>query len=148
MNKDIKHSSSNINEINDENDDDKNNMLEIKLDIIFEFILKEFGLNMTLLDLKNYINTNFHLNENEYALYIDKKNISNLPQETLISNIINKNNTNNINIKTFKTIFDVNKELDEYEKFLTNNISLKNDDINMLIKEYNDIKEEFNNITK
>ena len=148
MNKDIKHSSSNINEINDENDDDKNIMLEIKLDIIFEFILKEFGLNMTLLDLKNYINTNFHLNENEYALYIDKKNISNLPQETLISNIINKNNTNNINIKTFKTIFDVNKELDEYEKFLTNNISLKNDDINMLIKEYNDIKEELNNITK
>ena len=147
MNKDIKHSSSNINEINDENDD-KNNMLEIKLDIIFEFILKEFGLNMTLLDLKKYINTNFHLNENEYALYIDKKNISNLPQETLISNIINKNNINNINIKTFKTIFDVNKELDEYEKFLTNNISLKNDDINMLIKEYNDIKEEFNNITK
>ena len=147
MNKDIKHSSSNINEINDENDD-KNNMLEIKLDIIFEFILKEFGLNMTLLDLKKYINTNFHLNENEYALYIDKKNISNLPQETLISNIINKNNIDNINIKTFKTIFDVNKELDEYEKFLTNNISLKNDDINMLIKEYNDIKEEFNNITK
>ena len=147
MNKDIKHSSSNINEINDENDD-KNNMLEIKLDIIFEFILKEFGLNMTLLDLKNYINTNFHLNENEYALYIDKKNISNLPQETLISNIINKNNIDNINIKTFKTIFDVNKELDEYEKFLTNNISLKNDDINMLIKEYNDIKEELNNITK
>ena len=145
MNKDIKHSSSNI---NDENDDDKNNMLEIKLDIIYEFILKESGLNMTLLDLKKYINFNFHLNENEYALYIGDKNISNLPQETLISNIINKNNINNIKIKTFKTIFDVNKELDKYEKFLTNNISLKNDDINRLIKEYNDFKEELDNITK
>ena len=146
MNKEeIKYSYSNINTINDENNEDNNNLFGLKLIILFEFEMKELSLNMTLIDLKKYINLKFHLQDYEYILFIGKNNINNLPQDTLVSDIVNKFNVNKITIKTFKNIFDVHKELDKYEYFLTNNISLKNDDINMLINEYKNIKEEINN---
>ena len=146
MNKEeIKYSYSNINTINDENNEDNNNLFGLKLIILFEFEMKELSLNMTLIDLKKYINLKFHLQDYEYILFIGKNNINNLPQDTLVSDIVNKFNVNKITIKTFKNIFDVHKELDKYEYFLANNISLKNDDINMLINEYKNIKEEINN---
>ena len=142
--KDIKYSSSNLNKINDESNAYNNNLYEIKLIISFEFLMKEYNLNMTLIDLKKCINSRYHLKENEYEIYIGENNISNLPHDTLISNIIKKFNLKDITIKTFKNFFDVNKEFGEYERFLTNNISLKNDDINMLINEYKNIKEDLN----
>ncbi len=145
MNKrDIKYSPSNLNKINDESNADNNNSFEIKLIISFEFLMKESNINMTLIDLMKCINYRYHLKEYEYEIFIGENNISNLPHDTLISNIINKFNLKNITIKTFKNFFDVNKEFGEYERFLTNNISLKNDDINMLINEYKNIKEDLN----
>ena len=144
--KDIKYSSLNNNIINVENNLKDLPILKTKLISIFEFVKKDFNLNATLLDLKKYINVKFHIQEYEYELYIGENLISNFPPDTPVSNLFNKDNINKITIKTYKNIYDVQKELSNYENFLTKNISLKDNEISLLKKEYENIKQDLKNI--
>ena len=144
--KDIKYSSLNNNIINVENNLKDFPVLKTKLITIFEFVKKDFNLNGTLLDLKKYINVKFHIQDYEYELYIGENLVSNFPPDTLVSNLLNKYNINKISIKAFKSIYDVQIELNNYENFLTKNISLKENEISLLKKEYEYIKQDLKNI--
>jgi len=144
--KDIKYSSLNNNTINVENNLKDFPVLKTKLITIFEFVKKDFNLNGTLLDLKKYINVKFHIQDYEYELYIGENLVSNFPPDTLVSNLLNKYNINKISIKAFKSIYDVQIELNNYENFLTKNISLKENEISLLKKEYEYIKQDLKNI--
>ena len=144
--KDIKYSSLNNNIINVENNLKDFPVLKTKLITIFEFVKKDFNLNETLLDLKKYINVKFHIQDYEYELYIGENLVSNFPPDTLVSNLFNKYNINKITIKAYKSIYDVQIELNNYENFLTKNISLKENEISLLKKEYEYIKQDLKNI--
>ena len=144
--KDIKYSSLNNNIINVENNLKDFPVLKTKLITIFEFVKKDFNLNETLLDLKKYINVKFHIQDYEYELYIGENLVSNFPPDTLVSNLLNKYNINKISIKAYKSIYDVQIELNNYENFLTKNISLKENEISLLKKEYEYIKQDLKNI--
>ena len=121
-------------------------LLKSKLIIIFDFIKKEQISNMTLLDLKKKINIKFNIHEYEYEILINEIPITNLSNEILILSLLNKYNTNKITIKTFKSIFDIKNQLNNYEKLLTKNISLKDNEINLLNIEYDNIKKDLQNI--
>ena len=135
--------SKSINEIIEQNE---STLLKSKLIIKFDFIKKEQISNMTLLDLKKKINLKFNIHEYEYEILINEIPISNLSNEILILSLLNKYNTNKITIKTFKSIFDIQNELNNYEKLLTKNISLKDNEINLLNIEYDNIKKDLQNI--
>ena len=124
------------------NKDDNNSTLTTKIIIKFDFIKKESNLNMTLSDLKSYINTKLHIQENEYKLFIGENEIKNFPNDTLITNIFNKYNINKITIQTFKTILDVLNILNKYEKYLTNKISSKEDEIKIIKSEDEKIRDD------
>ena len=135
--------SKSINEIIEQNE---STLLKSKLIIKFDFIKKEQISNMTLLDLKKKINIKFNIHEYEYEILINEIPISNLSNEILILSLLNKYNTNKITIKTFKSIFDIKNQLNNYEKLLTKNISLKDNEINLLNIEYDNIKKDLQNI--
>ena len=135
--------SKSTNEIIEQNE---STLLKSKLIIIFDFIKKEQISNMTLLDLKKKINIKFNIHEYEYEILINEIPITNLSNEILILSLLNKYNTNKITIKTFKSIFDIKNQLNNYEKLLTKNISLKDNEINLLNIEYDNIKKDLQNI--
>ena len=131
------------NEINETNG---STLLKSKIIIIFDFIQKEFNSNMTLFDIKNNINKKYNIHEYGYELFINDIPISHLENEVLIKSLLNKYNSNQIIIKAFKNVFDIQKELNNYEIFLSNNISLKDNEINLLNIEYENIKNDLQNI--
>ena len=145
--KDQNYSSENFNKINvPKNQNNNSNLLKTKLIIKYDLVKKELNSNISLSDLKKFINTNFNMNEIKYELYIGENSINNLPDDTSILNLINKYNLNQITIKSFKNIFDVKNELNTYETFLTKNITLKNDEIDLIQKEYENIQKDLQNM--
>ena len=92
------------------------------------------------------MNIKFNIHEYEYEILINEIPITNLSNEILILSLLNKYNTNKITIKTFKSIFDIKNQLNNYEKLLTKNISLKDNEINLLNIEYDNIKKDLQNI--
>ena len=139
---------SNINIINDNNDKEKEKSFIMKTKIIikYDFIKKESNKDMNLFDLKQYINTKFHIQEYEYELFIGEHNINCLSNDTSILNLLNKYNLNKIIIKAFKNIIDILNELKNYEKFLAKKISLKDDEIKKLKEEHEKINKDLINI--
>ena len=131
------------NEINQING---SNLLNSKLIIIFDFIHEDFNSNMTFFDVKNKINSLFNIHEYEYELFINEIPISHLEDEVVIRPLLNKYNTNKIILKAYKNIFDIQNDLNNYEHFLSNNISLKNNEINKLNIEYENIKKDLQNL--
>ena len=144
---DKNYSSENFNKINEpKNQNNNSNLLKTKLIISYDLVKKELNSNIVLSDLKKFINTNFNLNEIKYELYIGENSINNLPDDTSILNLINKYNLNKVTIRSFKNVFDVKNELNTYETFLTKNIALKNDEIDLIQKEYENIKKDLQNM--
>ena len=143
---DTKNSQSNINKINDINDKEKESILKTRIMIKFELLNKEYNSNMTLSDLKKYINTKFNIKEYEYKLFLDENSINDLSKDISIQSLLNKYNSNNIYIKTFKNILDVNKELNNYEKLLSKKISVKEEEIKLLNTEIEKLTEDLTNI--
>ncbi len=143
---DTKNSQSNINKINDINDKEKESILKTRIMIKFELLNKEYNSNMTLSDLKKYINTKFNIKEYEYKLFLDENSINDLSKDISIQSLLNKYNSNNIYIKTFKNILDVNKELNNYEKLLSKKISVKEEEIKLLNTESEKLIEDLTNI--
>ena len=122
--------------------DANNSSLTTKIIIKFDFNKTESNLNFTLFELKNYINTKLHMQEYEYKLFIGENTINIFPNDTLISNILNKYNSKKITIKAFKTIIDVQNIFNNYEKYLTSKISLKEDEFKMLKAKNEQLKED------
>ena len=143
---DTKNSQSNINKINDINDKEKESILKTRIIIKFELLNKEYNSNMTLSDLKKYINTKFNIKEYEYKLFLDENSMNDLSKDISIQSLLNKYNSNNIYIKTFKNILDENKELNNYEKLLSKKISVKEEEIKLLNTESEKLIEDLTNI--
>ena len=137
---------SNINIINNNKENEKNFIMKARIVLKYDFIKKESNKDITLFDLKKYINTKFHMQEYEYELYIGEHNINCLSNDTSILNLLNKYNLNKIIIKSFKNIIDILNELNNYEKFLTKKISLKDDEIKKLKEEHEKMNEDLKNI--
>ena len=138
---------SNINIINNNNkENEKNFIMKARIVLKYDFIKKESNKDITLFDLKKYINTKFHMQEYEYELFIGEHNINCLSNDTSILYLLNKYNLNKIIIKSFKNIIDILNELNNYEKFLTKKIYLKDDEIKKLKEEHEKINEDLKNI--
>ena len=99
---------------------------------------------MTISELRKQINKNYSLKENEYQLLIGNYSINTLSNDTLVVDLLNKYKDNNIIIKTHKNIYDLQKQIIDYENFLTKNILIKNDEISSLNSEYENIIKDLN----
>ena len=146
---DIKRSSPNFNKNNDKNDNTTYNkfyILNSKIITLFNFKKTEPNSNKTLLHLKEDIKTKFNFQDYEYELFIGENSINHFSNDIQILYLLNQYNDNKIIIKSFKNIFDINNEVNKYDIFLTNNISLKEDEINLLNKEYENMLEDLRNI--
>ena len=121
---------------------------KIKAKIIFKYDQKieTSTPKFTLSDLKAEINKAYSIQENEYYLLIGENNITDLPNDTDINTLLAKFNEKKIVIKSFKNIFDIEKQLNDYENILSKQISIKNDEINLLKIEYEKIMQDLNDI--
>lgn len=122
-----------------------NNNIKVQLDFKFEIKMK-ITEKMTLSELKTEISKNYFLTEDEYEIFIGEKSINNEPNNINMMKLFEKYKSNNINIKTYKNILDLQNQLNNYDNFLTKNISLKIKDIDLLSKEYENLKNDLGNI--
>ena len=128
------------------NEDYPNN-INLKMKFSYDLIIRNSNKNITLSDLRKEINKHYFLNENEYELLFGEKTLDkNIPNDFSLSDIINKYKDNKITIKTFKNIFDTQKQINSYEHFLDNNIQKKRDEIKLLDIEYSDFIKDLNSI--
>jgi nicotinic acid mononucleotide adenylyltransferase len=121
---------------------------KIKAKIIFKYDQKiEISTpKFTLSELKDEINKAYSIQENEYYLLIGENNITDLPNDTDINTLLAKYNEKKIVIKTFKNTIDIEKQLNDYENILSKQLSIKNDEINLLKIEYEKIMQDLNDI--
>ena len=126
------------------NNNEKNN---IKVQLVFKFEIKmNITEKMTISELKTEISKNYFLTEDEYEIFIGENSINNEPNNINVMKLFEKYKSNNINIKTYKNILDLKAQLNNYENFLSKNISLKTKDIDLLSKEYENLKNDLSNL--
>ena len=126
------------------NKNEKNN---IKVQLAFKFEIKmNITEKMTISELKTEISKNYFLTEDEYEIFIGENSINNEPNNINVMKLFEKYKSNNINIKTYKNILDLKDQLNNYENFLSKNISLKSKDIDLLSKEYENLKNDLSNL--
>ena len=126
------------------NNNEKNN---IKVQLAFKFEIKmNITEKMTISELKTEISKNYFLTEDEYEIFIGENSINNEPNNINVMKLFEKYKSNNINIKTYKNILDLKDQLNNYENFLSKNISLKSKDIDLLSKEYGNLKNDLSNL--
>ena len=126
------------------NNNEKNN---IKVQLAFKFEMKmNITEKMTISELKTEISKNYFLTEDEYEIFIGENSINNEPNNINVMKLFEKYKSNNINIKTYKNILDLKDQLNNYENFLSKNISLKSKDIDLLSKEYENLKNDLSNL--
>ena len=119
----------------------------LKMKFSYDLIIRNSNNNITLSDLRKEINKQYFLNENEYELLFGEKTLDkNISNDFSISDIINKYKDNKITIKTCKNIFDIQKQINNYEFFLENKIQKKKDEIKLLDIEYSDFIKGLNSI--
>jgi len=124
--------------------EEKYDKLDFKLISTYNLIINHSDINMTISELRTQINKNYSLKENEYQLLIGNYSINTLSNDTLVVDLLNKYKDNNIIIKTHKNIYDLQKQIIDYENFLTKNILIKNDEISSLNSEYENIIKDLN----
>ena len=121
------------------NDQDFN---KVKVNIMYTINFDSSNKDMTLYKFKKEINKNLFLKEEEYFLFIKENDITNLPKKTLIQEIINKYKDNKIIMKSYKNIFDIQKQLSNYDNFLSQKLLKKNNEIQSLEHEQENITKE------
>ena len=120
---------------------------DIKVQLAFNYDIKvKITEKMTLAELKTEISKNYLLSEDDYEIIIGQKSINNEPNNILVMKLFEKYNSNNVNIKTYKNIFDLQNQLNSYDNYLEKNISLKTDEIELLKKEYETLQNDLSNI--
>jgi nicotinic acid mononucleotide adenylyltransferase len=123
-----------------------NEKIKAKIIFIYDQKIETSTPKFTLLDLKAEINKAYSIQENEYYLLIGENNITDLPNDTDINTLLAKYNEKKIVIKTFKNTIDIEKQLNDYENILSKQISMRNDEINLLKIEYEKIMQDLNDI--
>lgn len=140
----------NINSIcigNDNNVNNKNNdKLKLKLLFIYDLNLVIKDKKMNISDLKYQINKSYSIQDDEYELFIGETCISNMPNDTPILNILNDHKVDKIRIKSFKNLFDIQDQVNEYENFLKRTISLKDEEMALLNNETEKLLQDLNSI--
>ena len=140
----------NINSIgigNDNNVNNKNNgKLKVKILFIHDLQLNIKDKKMNISDLKYQINKNYSIQDDEYELFIGETCISNMPNDTPILNILNDHKVDKIRIKSFKNLFDIQDQVNEYENFLKRTISLKDEEMALLNNETEKLLQDLNSI--
>ena len=132
------------NQINNKNNPTKE---DIKIQLAFNYDIKiKITEKMTLAELKTEISKNYLLSEDDYEIIIGKKNINNEPNNILVLKLFEKYNSNNINIKTYKNIFDLQNQLNSYDNYLEENISLKSNEIELLKEQFENLQKDLSNI--
>ena len=125
----------------------EDNINDIKVCLAFNYNIKiKISEKMTLSELKNAIRKNYFISDDEYEIFIGEKNINNESNNTTVFKLFEKYKSNDINIKSNKNIFDLQNQLNSYDNFLTKKISLKSDEINLLAKEIENLKNDLSNI--
>lgn len=104
-----------------------------------------FSKEATVFDLKTQISKNCLIREDEYELFLGDKPILASNNKTALSALIEEYNSTDFNIKSFKNIFDLKKQLVDYNEFLDKNIQQKEQEIkdfkNNLDQLINELKE-------
>ena len=83
----------------------------------------------TLLALKTQISKNFLIREDEYELFLGDVSLSKMSNKTTLQSLVEQYKSTNFNIKSYKNIFDLKKQLVDYNEFLDKNIKIKEDEI-------------------
>ena len=125
--------------------EDNNNDIKVCLAFNYNIIIKTKE-KMNLSELKNAIRKNYFISDDEYEIFIGEKNINNESNNIIIFKLFEKYKSNDINIKSNKNIFDLQNQLNSYDNFLAKKISLKSDEINLLAKEIENLKNDLSNI--
>ena len=79
----------------------------------------------TVLDLKTQISKNFLIREDEYELFLGENSLSKVPNKTSLESLVEQYKTSNFSIKSYKNIFDLKKQLVDYNEFLDRNIKFR-----------------------
>lgn len=132
---------------NDNNVNIKNNeKLKLKFFFIYDLKLMIKDKKMNISDLKYQINKSYSIQDDEYELFIDETCIRDMSNDTPILNILNDHKVDKIRIKSFKNLFDIQDQVNEYENFLKRTISLKDEDMTLLNNETEKLLQDLNNI--
>ena len=67
--------------------------------------------------------------EDEYELFLGENSLSKVPNKTSLESLVEQYKTSNFSIKSYKNIFDLKKQLVDYNEFLDRNIKLKEEEI-------------------
>ena len=105
---------------------------KVNINIIHTIDLNFVDKDITLFRLKKQINQKLFLKEEEYNLYINGNDITNLSKKTLINELIDQYKDNKIIIKSDKNIFDIQKQINDYNNFLLEKINSKEKEIQLL----------------
>lgn len=89
-----------------------------------------FPKEATVFDLKSQISKNFLIREDEYELFLGDKPILATNNKTSLSTLTEEYHSTDFNIKSYKNIFDLKKQLVDYNEFLDKNIQQKEQEIN------------------
>lgn len=104
-----------------------------------------FPKEATVFDLKSQISKNFLIREDEYELFLGDKPILAANNKTSLSALTEEYHSTDFNIKSYKNIFDLKKQLVDYNEFLDKNIQQKEQEIknfkNNLDQLINELKE-------
>lgn len=138
-----------INLMNNNKDTNDETNKEINAQIYFHhnITIKIDEKNITVLDLKNQIGRNLSLKSNEYQLFISQSLLDDSYNKILIKNLVENFKTNIFIIKSNKNAFDIQKQLQDYEKYLSNSISMKEEEIQVFNLEYERLKNDLKNMS-
>jgi hypothetical protein len=100
----------------------------------------------TLLDLKTQISKNFLIREDEYELFLGPTSLNKIPNKTTLDVLIEQLKTKDFYIKSYKNIFDLKKQLVDYNEYLDKNIKLKEQEIESFQNHLNNLQNELKSI--
>lgn len=119
---------------------------KIKINFVHEVSIKIEDKNLTVLDIRKQISKKLLLKANEYELFISNYKLEDVHNKMLIFNLFNQFKTNIFIIRSFKNIFDIQKQLKEYDTFLSNKLIEKEEEIKNFNAEYQKLVDDLNNL--
>jgi hypothetical protein len=127
-----------INNINKTENENENENIIINT-IYTHKININFPENATLYDLKTQISKNFLIREDEYELFIGENSLSKINNKKLLNEIISQCQNKEFKIKSYKSIFDLKKQLLDYNEYLDKSIKEKQKEIEDFKQDYKEL---------
>lgn len=119
---------------------------KIKINFIHSLSIEMEDQNFTVLDIKKQISKKLLLKTNEYDLFISNFKLDEIHNKLTISTLFKQFNTNIFTIKSFKNIFDIQKQLKDYDNYLTNKLIEKEEEIRNFNSEYEKLLNDLSNL--